>query len=298
MRYHVVLALLLFFISGLAADPVFAVSNEGVRASAVSNLDPFAITDENLIIAYYGRPKAAYMGIVGRYSKEEITARVKATADTFQNIAGNKKVIPALYLIYGTCWPEGKIGYMSDAMTHEYIKYALEQNTLVILDHQIGAYTLKDAVDRLLPYLVYPNVHIALDFEWRTTNPMKEIGFVRGEELTWLQGYVQEYLSKNRIPGKKFIVFHQFTKSMLRNPEGIVSVHPQVGLIHSTSGWGPPNNKASTHALNSAITQLPIKGFKLWYYYSDKPGIHYDNPLMMPEEVMSLSPAPLLVIYQ
>lgn len=298
MRYHLIIALVLLPISGFSADPVFSIPKGDVRISGASNLDPFAISDESLIIAYYGRPKAAYMGIVGRYSKEEIAALVKTTAGNFQKIAGNKKAKPALYLIYGTCWPEGKIGYMSDAMTHEYIRYALEQEMLIILDHQIGAYALKDAVDRLLPYLAYPNVHIALDFEWRTANPMKEIGFVRGEELTWMQGYVQEFLTKNNIPGKKYIVFHQFTKSMLRNPDGISSVHPQVGLIHCTSGWGPPDKKASTHALNSAITQVPLKGFKLWYHYSDKPGIHFDDPLMTPDDVLSLSPAPLLVIYQ
>ncbi len=282
----------------LACASLKANQGETVTHTGLTNLDRFSIGNDSLIVAYYGRPKAAYMGIVGRYSKEDIVARVKATANGYRSIAGGKIVRPALYLIYGTCWPEGKIGYLSDAMTHEYIRYALEQDTLVILDHQIGASSLKDAIDWLLPYLVYPNVHIALDFEWRTAKPMKEIGFVRGEELTWIQEYVQDYLSRKSIPGKRYVVFHQFAKSMLRNPDGIVSSHPQVELVHCTSGWGPPEDKVSTHAINSAITQIPLKGFKLWYHYSDKPGIHYDDPLMSPGAVLALSPAPFLVIYQ
>jgi len=307
MRNHVFITAVLIFLSGFQPFSIFATSEEGRTLDYSftpqfslrgSNLEKFAISEESLIIAYYGRPKAAYMGIVGRHSKEEIIERVKTTANDFQTIASHKKAKPALYLIYGTCQPQGEIGYMSDAMTHEYIRYALEEDTLIILDHQIGRYTLKEAVDRLLPYLVYPNVHIALDFEWRTVNPMKEIGYVRGEELNWVQEYVQDFLSRNRIPVKKYIVFHQFTKSMLRDPYVISSVYPQVGLIHCTSGWGPPDKKASTHALNAAITQVPLKGFKLWYHYSDKPGIHFDDPLMTPNEVLSLSPAPLLVIYQ
>ncbi|MCD8509521.1 MAG: hypothetical protein LRY73_06305 [Bacillus sp. (in: Bacteria)] len=50
--------------------------------------------------------------------------------------------------------------------------------------------------------------------------------------------------------------------------------------------------------MTSKATNIPYKGFKLWYYYSDIRGVHYDDPLMTPEEVMSLDPKPGLVIYQ
>lgn len=307
MKNSVFLAVCLLALSGLRSPFLFAAPRaEGAAAVSAANpgwspngssVDEPTIDDGSLIVAYYGRPKAPYMGIVGRYPKEEIIARVKATAGKFQAMAG-KTVRPALYLIYGTCQPQGEIGYMSDRMTHEYIRYALEEGALIILDHQIGRHTLKEAVDRLLPYLAYPNVHIALDFEWRTASPMKEIGHVRGEELNWIQEYVQAFLSNNGIAGKKYIIFHQFTKSMLRNPGVVSSGFSRVGLIHCTSGWGPPDKKSATHALNAKITQIPLKGFKLWYHYSDKPGIHFDNPLMSPKEVLALSPAPVLVIYQ
>lgn len=54
----------------------------------------------------------------------------------------------------------------------------------------------------------------------------------------------------------------------------------------------------STHAADARLTQLTSKGFKLWYYYSDKPGIHFDHPLMSPKNVMDLLPLPKMVIYQ
>ncbi|MBU0934981.1 MAG: hypothetical protein KKI09_12200 [Spirochaetes bacterium] len=50
--------------------------------------------------------------------------------------------------------------------------------------------------------------------------------------------------------------------------------------------------------MNARITQISQKGFKLWYHYSDKPGIHYDSPLMTPAQVLALSPPPMLVMYQ
>ncbi|HAE23171.1 MAG TPA: hypothetical protein DCG47_12750 [Spirochaetaceae bacterium] len=253
---------------------------------------------EELIVAYYGHPNSRYMGIVGRYSLHELVEKVKATARLYQQLLPEHTIIPAIYLIYGTCQPQGRIGYLSDAIVNRYIDYAKDQNVKIILDHQIGSYSLKSAVDKLLPYLSFPHVHIAFDFEWRTSNPMKEIGFVMGEELNWMQKYVSDHLINNNIPGNKYIIFHQFTASMLREHHKASTGFPQVDLVHCTSGWGPPWQKKATHTFNATITQIPIKGFKLWYYYSDKPGIHYDSPLMVPQEVLALNPRPRIIIYQ
>ena len=46
------------------------------------------------------------------------------------------------------------------------------------------------------------------------------------------------------------------------------------------------------------LLNIPYKGFKLWYYYSSKHGVHYDRPLMTPSQVLSLNPEPGLIIYQ
>ncbi len=253
---------------------------------------------QEILIAYYGHPNSRYMGIVGRNSLQELVEKVKETARVYQQLLPEHTIIPAIYLIYGTVQPEGRIGYISDATVNRYIQYAMEQNVKIILDHQIGAYSLERAVDRLLPYLVFPNVHIAFDFEWRTTRPMQEIGFVLGEELNWMQNHVSKYLVENKIAGNKYLVFHQFAASMLREHAKTLTGFPQVDLVHCTSGWGPPWQKIATHTWNSSITQIPIKGFKLWYYYSDKPGIHYDHPLMIPQEVIALIPKPRMIIYQ
>jgi hypothetical protein len=255
-------------------------------------------TREEIIVAYYGHPNSRYMGIVGRHTVEELVELLKLTARQYQDLVPDRKVIPAIYLIYGTAQPEGRIGYLSDARVNEYIRYAGAHGVQIILDHQIGTYTLQKAVDRLLPYLKHPHVHMAFDVEWRTSRPMQEIGSISGEELNWMQQYVSAYLQANRVREHKYIVFHQFKASMVRGSGDIITGYPQVELVHSTSGWGPPGLKRSTHAFNATLTTLPSKGFKLWYYYSDKPGIHYDNPLMTPTEVLALDPLPRMIIYQ
>jgi hypothetical protein len=249
-------------------------------------------------VAYYGHPKSRYMGIVGRFSVVDLVERVKATAQSYQDLAPDRRVVPAIYLIYGTAQPQGRIGFLSDAKVNEYISYAGSQGVDIILDHQIGIFSLKQAIDRLLPYMKHPHVHMAFDVEWRTAKPMEEIGFITGEELNWIQKYVYDWLQTNEITAHKYIVFHQFKASMVRGASTIVTNYPQVELIHSTSGWGPPDLKRSTHAYNATLTKLPSKGFKLWYYYSDKPGIHYDKPLMKPGDVLALKPLPKMIIYQ
>lgn len=253
---------------------------------------------ERVLLAYYGHPNSRYMGIVGRHSLPELVERVQATANTYQDVLPEYQVVPAIYLIYGTVQPAGNILCMRDEMVSRYIEYAAEHNVQIILDHQIGRFTLKEAMNKLLPFLKYPHVHLAVDFEWRTSRPMEEIGFVRGEELTWMQEYMSAYMQDNKLEGTRYLIFHQFKAAMVRNHAGIKIGFPLVELVHSTSGWGAPRLKRDTHAYNATITQIPTKAFKLWYYYSDKPGIHYDSPLMTPAEVAALSPQPKIIIYQ
>jgi len=306
MNQSILLSLAALFTALSSSVTVFALeprvpdSQEVMLASSQPAVpdDSASSSKEVVLVAYYGHPNSRYMGIVGRHTLPELVEKVRSTASSYQSLMPDAIVVPAIYLIYGTVQPEGRIGFMSDAMVDSYIQYAGERNVSIILDHQIGRHTLQESMDRLLPYLKHPHVHLAVDFEWRTSRPMQEIGFVRGEELTWMQNYMSDYLLANKLPDTRYLIFHQFSSSMVRNHAAIQIGFQQVELVHSTSGWGPPWQKRGTHAYNASITQIPTKAFKLWYYYSDKPGIHYDDPLMTHSEVVALNPRPSLIIYQ
>jgi len=127
---------------------------------------------------------------------------------------------------------------------------------------------------------------------------MREIGSITGTELNAAQQQIQEYMAANKIPGKRQFVIHQFQNKMIRNINDVKSVYDPVILVHATSGWGSPEAKLSTHSRNSQAVNIPYKGFKLWYYYSSKQGVHYDKPLMSPMSVLRLDPEPGLIIYQ
>lgn len=251
----------------------------------------------NDIFALYGKPGAYTMGILGQYKLKDLDPIMKKFTGVYDAVNGEKKIIPALYIIYGTCWPKGEIGILPDSVTEQYIKYAAERGWYVFLDHQIGKYTVEQAMRKILPFLKYDNVHLALDPEWRTLNPMRVIGSVSGDEVNKAQEIMNNYIKENNIGGRRMLVIHQFNAVMIKNRHKIKSNYERVQLIHCADGFGPPHLKKETYKYNAAAKNIPIKSFKLFL----KPkvaGAGYDSPLMSPKEVMNLNPRPYLIMYQ
>ncbi|MGO8695158.1 MAG: hypothetical protein ACLQMF_15965 [Rectinemataceae bacterium] len=251
----------------------------------------------NMILAFYGKPDSKRMGILGEYSMEDLAKLLKGYEKLYEDVSGSKGVVGAYYLIYGTCWPGGDIGYLKDSVVQDYIDYAAREGMLVFIDHQIGRYSVAEAVRRLLPFLKYPNVHLALDPEWRTTSPMKEVGTISADELNDAQAMIEDYLDRERIPGVKMLVVHQFNGRMIEDRGKVRANFERVILIHTADGFGPPALKRSSYAYNALATNMPLKGFKL-FFKSTMPGAGFDEPLLTPAEVLSLDPRPCMVIYQ
>ena len=250
----------------------------------------------NDILAYYGHPNSRNMGILGRYSKEELNQRLTTLAAEYKT-AGGRNVIKAFYLIFGTVWPAGEIGIIGEALLTEYIEFALANDMLVFIDHQIGRYTPAESLRRMLPWLRYPNVHLALDPEWRTTRPMQEIGTVTAEEINEVQRIMEDYMIQNNIPGERLLVIHQFNWRMISHRERVVSNFSKVRLVLCADGFGTPNEKRESYAFNARATNIPVKAFKLFYNF-EIPGAGYDSPLLTPREVFALEPRPYIVMYQ
>ncbi|HRX16227.1 MAG TPA: hypothetical protein P5123_07935 [Spirochaetota bacterium] len=252
---------------------------------------------QNHVIAYYGHPRSKMMGILGRYPIDELAKRLTKTASKYDAANGNKGVVTAFYLIYGVCHPKGEIGHMNDALVEKYIKFAQENGMLVFLDHQIGKYSVDYAVKKLLPFLKYPNVHLAIDPEWRTLKPMKEIGSIYAHELNDAQKLMRDYMLENGIKGYRMLVVHQFKPVMIKQRDSVKANYDPVVLIHNADGFGSPGAKRSAYQQNSYAKNMPFKGFKL-FYYSGYKGAGFDKPLMTPEQVLKLKPEPCIIMYQ
>ncbi|MFW5784505.1 MAG: hypothetical protein ACOCY8_08315, partial [Spirochaetota bacterium] len=98
-------------------------------------------------------------------------------------------------------------------------------------------------------------------------------------------------------PGPRMLVVHQFNWRMIENRERVRSDYPLVQLIHHADGFGSPPNKRESWRFNVLATNMPLKGFKLFYPKSWRDG-GFDIPLMTPEEVMQLEPVPVYIQYQ
>ena len=251
----------------------------------------------NDIFALYGKPGAYTMGILGRYSPEEIEPIMNEFTATYDEVNNERGLIPAFYLIYGTCWPGGDIGLLRQSTVKKYIEFAAERGWYVFIDHQIGKYTVEQAMNAILPFLKYPNVHLALDPEWHTTEPMKVIGSVTGEEINKAQAMMDKYIKENNITGRRMLVIHQFNSIMIQNRQAVRTNFERVQLIHCSDGFGPPGVKRDTYYFNAVAKNMPIKSFKL-FLPTKVVGAGYDQPLMSPKDVMNLKPRPYFIMYQ
>jgi hypothetical protein len=157
------------------------------------------------------------MGILGVNPLPETDRLLDEWATKYDAVNGRRGVRKAFYIIYGTVWPEGEIGFLRESKLLEYIEYAQRNDILVFVDHQIGKYTVAEAMRRILPFLRYPNVHLAIDPEWRTTQPMVEIGSVTADEVNEAQRMMEDYIVEHGIPGERLFVIHQFNWKMIQN---------------------------------------------------------------------------------
>jgi hypothetical protein len=252
------------------------------------------------ILAFYGHPVAKRMGILGRYPREELLKKLDALAEEYRIESGGRAIQKAFYIIYGTVQPEGKILTMKQIngpLLDEWIQFAQQNDIIVFLDHQIGRFDPVESLVQMFPYLKYPNVHLALDPEWRTEKPMQEFGYVTADEINRAQEAMEKYMIDNDIPGERMLVIHQFREVMIKNRSAVRADFEHVRLVHCMDGVGTPGEKLDTYKFNALAKNMPVKAFKLFYDFQ-LPGVLVDTPLLTPKEVYALEPRPYVIMYQ
>src|SRR5262245_50946227 len=83
-----------------ASGSVYIQRLDGVAAEALLPPTPRPFLDRHRIVAYYGNPLAAGMGVLGEYQPEEIVRRLRAQADVYQRLDPSRTVVPAVHFIY------------------------------------------------------------------------------------------------------------------------------------------------------------------------------------------------------
>lgn len=252
------------------------------------------IFPEHRVVAFYGAPQSDALGVLGIGSPERAAAHLERVARAYAR--PSRPVLPAFELIatIATAGP-GDDGlhrfHQSDATIERYLLAARRAKALLVLDVQPGLGDFLSEVRRLRPWLVEPDVGIALDPEWHVGGgeiPGKTIGSVTAREVNGVAAYVAGIVAQHDLPEKLFVV-HEFTAAMVEGRDRI-RARPGLALTMNVDGFGTPAAKISKYRELTADTPRFADGFKLFYVE--------DTDRMSPRAVLALRPPPDLVVYE
>ncbi len=252
------------------------------------------------IVAYYGSPLSTQLGILGRLPRAEVGASIRAEVQRWQRADPDTDTVCAFEIIAVTAQAApGASGLyrarISPAALNAMIALARENSCLTILDLQVGWSSVPVELPYFTPWLSQPDVHLALDPEWDMppgVRPGTKIGSMESGDINNAISVLRQFA---RTPGAdgvirpKLLVVHRFRDFMIVNPERIVPT-PEVRLLVNMDGFGPPQTKLNVYAVVRRGIATELTGFKLFTIN--------DKPMLRPDQVIGLKPAPMFVNYQ
>jgi len=255
-----------------------------------------SVLDRNQVLAYYGNPYTAEMGVLGAHDFETVLHLLAEHARLYDDLNGSAGMVPAAHLVYAVAKTRPTknglhLQYVAQQDLERYVQLTRERGMLLILDVQIGRSSAEVEVEKLIPYLRLPHVHLALDPEWAARpgeTPGMQVGSLDAEDINGVQARLQGLVVQDRLPPKILIV-HQFADSMITRSE-YIERYSGVDLVIDMDGIGPPDIKALRYSDFAAREYAHHAGVKLFF---DR-----DPDLMSEETVLSLRPPPSVVIYQ
>ncbi len=258
-------------------------------------LCPSPLMDGHRLIAYYGTPLGPGLGILGQHGITETLRLLKEQTQIYQNLDQTVDMIPTFHMV--TTIADGFAGPDEDynhRVPHETIQRWIDgmkaESGWSILDIQVGRASLVDELGAIEPLLLEPGVHLAVDPEFivgKDQVPGEDLGQITGHQINWIQAKMDRVA--RAVGQRKMVVIHQFNDRMIKN-KGAILDYPLVDLVWDADGFGSPDSKIKDYNQYKREPGFEYGGFKVFY--------EFDEPLMTPEEILSLDPSPQLVIYQ
>ena len=258
------------------------------------NILPNSYMPSDILVGFYGRPYSKTLGILGEYDIEELTQKMKAIKKEYEQISNGIKVVPTYHIIKDIATLEAgndgdHIKPLNEALIMKYINKAQEENFAVILDVQLGTMSPIEAIKPILKFLKYPNVHLAIDPEFKIPThkkfpPGKFIGHIFAKDVNEVQEAMQNFLTENNIKGKRMLLVHMFYKRMLRSKNEIKN-YDSINLLYNIDGHGrgPTKIQIYNHLYNKEANKVAQGGFKVFYKNDIK-------PLLTPRQIFGLEP--------
>ena len=253
------------------------------------------IFPEYRVVAYYGAPGNAGLGILGAGSAEHAAKAIERQAAAYREFG--RKVQPAMELLatvaQGSPGPDHDYSAaVSASAVAAYLAVAKRHHMLLILDFQPGRGSFLPQVKQFRRFLDDPWVGVALDPEWKMGPhqvPATVIGSASAsaDSINDVSSYLAGIVRSEHLPQKLFVI-HQFTLRMLPDRNRIAT-HPELAsVLHADGHGGIAVKEAVYHQL--AFPPAFCAGFKLF--------VHDDPKLMTPAQVMALQRRPDLITYE
>ena len=249
------------------------------------------ILPDKRVVAFYGNPAADELGILGIGAPDLAGRRLLRQAKAY-----GKNVQPAMELIavVANAHP-GMDGLYNrrerNGIIRRYLRAARKVDAILILDIQPGRSDFFTETLRLQRWLKEPDVHLALDPEWRIRAgqvPGDVIGTVEAREVNGVSAWLEQLTVRENLP-PKLMVIHQFTHDMIQGRDQL-KPRERVQIVLNADGFGGREVKIAKYRDFTRGKSAFHEGFKLFY--------KEDLNLMRPREVLRLRPQPDLVVYE
>ncbi len=246
-----------------------------------------------LIVAFYGHPRAAVLGVAGEGTPEQALQRLLAQAAPYE-VTG-RPIVPAFELISTlvTASPGPDRLYRSRATEAELRRYLDVVRTVegrLILDIQPGRADVLDEARAFESLLREPEVGLALDPEWvvgPNQTPRGRIGTLDAADINRVSAFLSELVLANELPAK-ILIIHRFKPGMVTNTD-LIESPPGVRILFHADGEGGPAAKIADY--DNLMPPRFEKGIKIFY--------DEDSPTMTPGQLLDrANPDPTLVSYQ
>ena len=248
------------------------------------------------LVAAYGHPSTAGLGVLGEQGPEDAVKRLRSIAEGYGE--DGLAVLPTFEIIATVASASpGADGLYSNVTDREvirpWIEAAAANGVYVVLDLQPGRSDYLSQAKHYEEFLRLPHVGLALDPEWRLKPHqvhLAQIGTVDSAEINqivdWLAGIVRD----EALP-QKLLIVHQFRFSMITNREQI-ETPPELAVLIHMDGQGSLAAKYNTW--NSLTGRADVDRF----YWGWKNFYDEDRPMATPEQVLELSPEIVFVSFQ
>ena len=252
----------------------------------------------SFLVALYGTPGSAALGVLGEQGLEASIQRARDTAAPYDRLV-DATVVPAFEIIATVAssspGPDGNYSTEIDLETlRPWVEAAGEAGLYVLLDLQPGRTDFVTQAEQYRALLELPHVGLALDPEWRLEPGevhLQQIGSVGVDEVNAVVTWLADLTREQALP-QKLLVLHQFRLDMIGERERLDTSRDELAvMVHADGQGSQPEKQATWQRLHE---NAPAQLWWGWKNFYDE-----DSPMLTPEQTVALvSPLPQLISYQ